>query len=327
MLFLAARHLPGAPTWRPRVERLLVGLGVVIAGAALVEYLQPAAWATFTQQWADVDTFARRVLGTEEGFGAATVVTGTDAVRVGSLLLQHLQLGFYQLVPLALLVRRLAVRVRLLDLAAAALVGASIVLTFTRSAVLAALATVVVTLWALPRHDVARRFRAGAFAVVVAVAGAGLAAGTVLSQRVTAAVQGGDVSTAGHVDALVESLRIVASHPFGLGLATAPSVPDRFGARYVVSENALLQIGVEAGVLTMLVFVAALVVILDRLFLQAREPGDHVLAASGATAGLGLLVGAMFLHVWTNIPTALTYVAVAGLALNPSLYAPREPMA
>ena len=327
VLLLAARHLPGAPAWRPRVERLLVGLGVVVAGAAMVEYLQPQAWASFTQQWADVDTFARRVLGTEGGLGTSTVVTGTDAVRVGSLLLQHLQLGFYQLLPLALLLRRLAARVRLRDLAAACLVGASIVLTFTRSAVLAALATVVVTLWALPRQDVARRFRSGAFAVVVAAAGTGLAATTVLSQRITAAVQGGDVSTAGHLGALVDSLRIIASHPLGLGLATAPSVPDRFGARYVVSENGLLQIGVEAGLVTMLVFVAALVVVLDRLFLQAREPGEHVLAAGAATAGLGLLVGTMFLHVWTNIPTALTYFAVAGLALNPSLYAPREPAA
>lgn len=322
VLFLAARHLPAAPAWRDRLERGIVWLGVLVAGAAVVEYLAPTAWETFTLQWAQVDRFAARVLGSDAPLGTTTVVTGTGAVRAGSVLLQPLQLGFYLLLPLALGVRRIAVRVRPTDLAAVALIGTAIVLTFTRSAVLAAVATVVLVPWALPRAAVTRRFRAGAFATVLAVGGTVLAAATVLSQRIGAAVQGDDPSATGHVDALVESIHVIAAHPLGLGLATAPSVPDRFGARYVVSENAVLQIGVEAGVVTMLVFVVALVVVLDRLFLRARGPGDHALAAAAATAGVGLLVGAMFLHVWTNIPTALTYFAVAGVALNPAVHRP-----
>lgn len=321
VMFLAARHLAASPAWRRRTEIGLIAIGVVIAVAGFVEYFQPDAWQRFVQDWAGVDRYGFEVLGATSALGASTVVPGTDAIRVGSLLLQHLQLGFYLLLPLALAVGRLSRRFTAFDLIAALVVGAAIVMTFTRSAVLAALVTAVLALWALPRDAVVQRLRAAGVAAAVALAGVYLAATTVLAERLGGFFAGTDPSAEGHWQALFNSVALLVRQPAGLGLATAPSVPDRFGARYIVSENAIMQVGVQAGVLTMVVFIVFLIILLRRLLRIARTPGTGVLAGATWTAGIGLLVGAMFLHVLTNIPTSVTYFAAAGLALNRGAYA------
>jgi hypothetical protein len=225
--------------------------------------------------------------------------------------------GFYVAVALALGLHRLAAdRHGLVPLATTALSAATIVVTLTRSALLSGLVVVIGTAAVAAARGRPGRVR---LALLVALAGllvAPVATSSTVAQRTVASFNG-QQDVQDHVSAADAGFAAIADQPLGRGLGTAPGIGDRFDVQgKVTSEDAYLQVGTELSVGTMAVFVALYALLLVRL---RRVKTEAAPAASAMyAAGLGLAVGGLFLHVWLDFSTALTFWGLAGLALAPA---------
>jgi O-antigen ligase len=112
----------------------------------------------------------------------------------------------------------------------------------------------------------------------------------------------------------------------GRGLGTAPGIGERFKVQgHLTTEDAYLQVGNEIGVLSMLSFLGLLLSTIVALARRARSADPDGLATAMCAAGVGLFVGGFFLHIWLDFATALTFWALAGLALGGSSALPRLP--
>jgi O-antigen ligase len=226
-----------------------------------------------------------------------------------------LNLSFWLVLPFAIgferMVRRIATPATLL---ATLLIGAALLLTQTRSAIIAA---VIVAFLALqpaagrPRHWRTQTALVLAGLVLVALPGA-FASG--LSQRVAATNSAADNSSAGHLAGFDSGVSSIVNHPLGQGLGTAAGVGQRFGSNTVIPENYYLDVGVELGIFPMLVFIAVVVALTIKLRRAARRADDPLLTAAWA-AGVGLAVSAFFLQTWLAFEVAWTYWGVAGAML------------
>ncbi len=206
-------------------------------------------------------------------------------------------------------------------------------LTFTRSAILAALVTTFAALLPSPGRTPNRRARLGLVAIGAIVLALPWIASSGLGVRTEGALNGEDTSTIKHINRLDDGLRVLVSNPQGLGLGSGPSVGNVTNTHTVISENSYLQVGDELGVLPMVMFAALLVLTVRRLGrpYDGSTAGsdaattDTTLASAMHIAGLGFLVGGFFLHVWIDLHTSLTFWGCAGLALGPSNDQPHQP--
>lgn len=326
VLLLAVRHLDLPLASRERILRAVLAVGAVVAALAVVQWLEPAMWQRVLRETIGVGRFAQDVLGSKTTLVGASTVSGIEEerFRVGSVLFQAITLGFFLLPSLAAAMQSWLHRHGPRSLAMAALTGAGVLLTFTRSAVLGAATLLMATLPSLPARRSTRRQRAAIGAISAMAAGLWAASSLGLIARFTAGIQGTDPSAEGHISRSLRGLRIVLARPLGLGLGTGPTTGRGGEASPILSENAYLQVGIEMGVVTMVVFILLLGTIVVTGFRAARTADGSLLAGAVATAGLGLAVGGFFLHVWTNLPTAWTFFALAGLGL-PARVGTRDP--
>ena len=321
LALLACRHLHLRPRDLAVLVRVVLGLAALLAACALLEFALPAVWSRFLVDVVDVPGFQAQVFdvaGTTRDALSRGDVGGTDVVRSGSLLLSALTLGFALVPALGLALERLGeARLQSSALVLSALVALGIAVTLTRSALIAA----AVTAYASLRYGVLRsrpgRLRLGLVLLVAAVLTLPVAGTTAAGQRL-AGTFSGDASTTDHVESLRAGMQGLVDAPLGRGLGTAPGIGDRFDVTgRLTSENAYLQVGTEVGVVAMVLFavlLGALVLALRRRAL-AGGPGAGT-ASALAAAGLGLAVGGMFLHVWLDFTTAVTFWALAGAALG-----------
>mgnify|MGYP000894787201 FL=1 len=127
----------------------------------------------------------------------------------------------------------------------------------------------------------------------------------------------GKGSTDLHQVALQQSIEKIQSHPWGEGLGTAgPS--SFYSDKVFVPESWYLQLGVEVGVIGMLLFIAIQIM----LALQLWKVNSKIIIAPaliGAMVGVGTVN--FFLHGWADSSTALTFWTIAGASLGAGLYA------
>lgn len=325
--FLAARRVPLPDRFLRTAGIVVTGVGLVAAGCALLEFLAPELWSSFLIKVAHIRLYRALVFGdirppTDEL--AHILVGGRDVVRVGSIALSPLSLGFMMLVPLAFcLERALGVRGRGVHLATAGLLGMAVVATLTRSALLGVLVVIAVTL----RVGVTRlrpgRIQLGVALALAAVLIAPLAGSSTVVERAGSTFSG-DESAEGHRLSSLGALEAIVRQPLGRGLGTNPSTGARFEvAQRVTSENAYLQVGAELGIATMIAFTLLLLAILRALRRRAaHDPGGGSGASVLLAAGAALAAGGLFLHVWLDLPTALTFWSLAGAALGNRVRAP-----
>lgn len=318
--FLAARRVPLPPRFLRTAGVVVTGVGLIAAACALVEFLAPDLWSTFLIKVAHIRLYRALVFNdvrppTDEL--THILVAGRDVVRVGSVALSPLVLGFLLLLPLAFCLERVqGSRGRAVHLAAAGLVGMALIATLTRSALLGALLLTAVTL----RLGVTRlrpgRVQLGVALALAAVLVSPLAGSSAVVERATSTFSG-DESAQGHRTSSLAAVGDIVRRPLGRGLGTAPGIGDRFDVSgRLTSENAYLQVGAELGVATMVVFVLLLLALLRALWRQAkRDPAGDTGASVLLAAGSGLALGGMFLHVWLDLATALTFWSLAGAAL------------
>jgi hypothetical protein len=326
--FLAARRVPLPPGFLRRAGIAVTAVAVVAALCALVEFFLPHVWSQFLIKVAHIRLYRALVFGdvrppTDEL--SHILVGGRDVIRVGSVALSPLHLGFLLLVPLAFCLERVSgARARALGITTTVLVSVALVTTLTRSAILGGLLVMLVTLrMGVTRLQPGRIQLAIGLALAVVLV-APLAGSSTVVERATSTFSG-DESAAGHRTSSLEAAADVLKDPLGRGLGTSPGVGLRFDVRSrVTSENAYLQVGAELGLATMVVFVLLLGAVLVHLRRRARSGSADAWGASALlAAGSGLALGGMFLHVWLDLATALTFWSLAGVALAAPL--PQRP--
>ena len=322
LLFLGARHAPLPAGFAEKLRRWLLMIATLVAGCGLYQFLDPVGWTDFTFETIDVSSHAIEVL--DYPVERVHFIRGwfeEDPTRVASVLLSPFVYADFLLIGLALASDRLLRRrpPKILSLVAVAL-GLGIVVSRTRINFIGAVAILALVLAPARGRIFEARVRVGAVCVVGLILLAPFLAGT----RFTGA-QGGAESSRDHVEEFTTGVEHLLEEPQGKGIGTAPGVGNRFELEETfISDNAILQVGNELGVVMMGIFVALLVVLLKALF-SSTTPGSDGLAAALGAAGMGLVLAGMLHHVWVSIPVAWLYFAASGVALSRDRGARDEP--
>jgi hypothetical protein len=123
-------------------------------------------------------------------------------------------------------------------------------------------------------------------------------------------------SNQGHSAAFKAATKDIIHHPLGSGVGTAgPQSTYNYGHNGRISENYFLQIGQEAGVLGMLLFIAICFGVARLLYDNRAD--KLALALLASLAGLSLV---NFLsHAWADDTLAYVWWGLAGIVLAPIL--------
>jgi O-antigen ligase len=221
---------------------------------------------------------------------------------------------------------------RPLSLALAGLVAVGLLFTFSRASIAAAaLGLCVVAL-------VLRRPWAIAAAAALVVAGVGFARvfpdvaprahwtkQELVEQRKHARQNGGtagtglgESSTRSHFASLRAGVRTVVHHPQGFGLGNAGETASRTHVKLKAGESTYTELGVEAGLLGALAFIAWNLALLEGLLRRAREREIAVAAVAAS------LVAILALAVQTDV-LGVPWLALCLWWIAGSLLTPADP--
>lgn len=337
-LFVAMRHVRFDRDDLRRIVGAFLGVAVVVAAIGVYEWFFDSSWNRFWVETLRLPFYKVEVLRIDPSnelylfdIRVFTSVGGRQVLRIGSVLLLYLALGYYLAVAASLLadrvVRGQATRGTGIALA---LTSAGVVLTATRSAVLALVVILGLSVFRRSRAGRSRRSwheeqkAAGArirFSLLLgalALVAVPVAAAVGLVDR----FNGEDdySSNESHRNSFDISYEILVENPLGRGLATSAGAGQRSDVEgLVVTETQLLQIGTQLGIVGMFLWVVVAVgaiVVMGRA--SARAPDDVEVAALTAlrTALIGLLVGGFFLQVFIEFTLSWSTWALAGAALG-----------
>ncbi|MBP6041412.1 O-antigen ligase family protein [Candidatus Saccharibacteria bacterium] len=270
-------------------------MGGLVAISALAQLVLPAGWFNFD------------LVGIG---GDVSKIQDSSISRLHGLMSGPLQLGSYLVLPFALGLVRLRGWHRV---SYSALVLIAILLSYSRAALVAAGAAMAVLMVFNYRHKLSRRLVIGG-ATAVLVFGAGVLVLALqwrpLSLLVFHAEPGkalSESSTADHFEYSFEAAKDLAEDPLGDGPGTAGPA-SAFSGEERITENYFLQIGLEVGVVGMLVFI-------DITFLVAKKLFDQKNATLLASF-VGINLMNLLLHTWTDTATAWTWWLLAGVSLG-----------
>lgn len=348
-LFVAMRHVRFSERDLRRVVTAFVTVAVVVAGIGVYEFFLDSSWNRFWIETLRLPDYKLEVLKIDAmadlylfDVRVFTSVGGRDVLRIGSVLLSYLALGYYLAVASSLLADRI-VRGRATrgTTTALALTAAGVVLTSTRSAVLALVVVLVLSQFrrnhsAASRsswHDEQRaagaRVRFALLLGALALVAVPIAAAVGLIDR----FNGEDdfSSNESHRNSFDVSYGILVDNPLGRGLATSAGAGQRSDVEgTVVTETQLLQIGTQLGVIGMALWVAVFVgaiVVMGRAAARAPNGVDASAVTALRTAFIGLLAGGFFLQVFIDFALSWSTWALAGAALGCVEHASRSAQA
>lgn len=304
-VLLILAQLAAAPWMLGRIQRLIIGTGIVVGAVAALQAL-----------------VLPRDFMTRFGYGPETVVPyqlvdpAIEAIRVPSTLGGPNQMGAYLILVLALGIILLWQRRWLLGTPAAILSITGIIVSHSRSAWIGAMgAALALVASGLSR---ARALLLLAVAVLGAAVGlAGLSAvGTdsnlqyyVFHSRADGAATKG--STGERIAAMAKSIEAIRDQPLGYGLGSAGPASFR-NDRPFISESQYLQIALETGLPGLALYAAVYAVLAVMLFRKRRHPLARGLLA--ALAGVSLVN--LFLHGWTDSTLAFVWSIAAGVVIG-----------
>lgn len=320
ILFLAARHarLPGA--FLERAMRTAFAVGSAIAAIAIYEYFFSDAWNEFVVETIQYGHYQVQVLNVFPpnalDYRVYGHIAGEEIIRVGSVFLGPLSLGFYLLVGFAVGIERV-VRggARPAVVAALFVVGAALLLSQTRSALIGALIIAALAFRFAPGRRGGRRIQFAFVLVIGLLVALPAASSTGLADRASTTASSDDPNATDHLEALRDGVESLVEHPLGQGLGTSAGIGQRFQQAAIISENNYLQVGNEIGIPAMATFVFLTVLAILRLRRAALKDPDVGIAAIW-TAATGLAVGAFFLHTWNDFAVSWTLWGLAGAALG-----------
>jgi hypothetical protein len=331
VLLLGARHARLPVDFLARASRVALAVGGVVASIAIYEYFFSDAWNDFVVDRVRYIHYQVEVLQTipfdYTDIRRYGTIGGREVVRSGSLFLDPTPAGFYLVLPFAVAIeRRLRGGFGRGAGASLVLIGGGLLLTQTRAALIAALVVGFLAVRPAAGRAPNRRLQFAFVFLAGLLVAFPAATATGLSERVTSTASGDDESSTDHIESFWNAVDAIREAPLGHGVGTSAGVGQRFAsARTTISENAYLQVAIETGVIAMGVFVALAVLIVRRLNRAARTVNDLGIAAV-RSAAIGLAVGALFLHTWSEFAVSWTMWALAGAAIGAGeLVRRREP--
>jgi len=304
----------------PVYRRLL--LQVAIAGAAVV-----VGFAAL-QLFLPVDILKHIGYGKETIEPYLTVDKNHEYIRVNSTLRGPNPLGAYVGIVLGCLVAawtsgRLALSSTKNKILIAALATASLIalwISYSRSALVAAIIIVCVVFGVSAAKYLTRRTWAILGIVTVALAG------TLFLVRDSTFVSnvllhenpnGGSAisSNDGHVDSIEQSVEKTTQLPFGAGVGSTGSA-SLYGDKPFIIENQYLFVAHEAGWLGLLLFLAIFILIMIRLWQSRRDWFALGIFASG----IGLALIGLLQPVWVDDTVSIIWWGLAGIVLAGGKY-------
>ena len=303
-----------APQWRKQIVYVGAIGAVIVVGFATLQLFLPK------------DTLSYIGYSKQTIAPYLTVDENPDFIRYSSTLRGPNPLGAYAGIVLgmitALLVRRkLPLERKKVLWATVAITACSLVaawINYSRSALVAAIVTVLIVLGVTMLRRMSRRAWLAVGVVFVILAGSLAAAwesnfvsNVILHENPTT---GAEVSSNdGHVESLIFGVGRLVAQPFGAGIGSTGSASlydDDEGG--VIIENQYLYIAHETGWLGLALFLAIFGLIMVRLW-RAR---DDWLALGAFASGVGMALIGLLLPVWADDTVAIVWWALAATALG-----------
>jgi len=321
--FLLLRRVSWSTDFQEVVQKLLLVLGGVIAILGFVSLFASSAIFTF---FGYSDLHSLYVPGGP--LAAFQQIESLGIHRMQSTMSGPNQLGMWLLLPwsIALVRRRYTIAV---------IIFVAILLTFSRAAWIASGIIFIMVLWRSVPRKLFFRALGGVFVASFLAA--------VVLYSYAPGIIARSVSTQNHIDRPLEAMRMIKAHPFGLGLGSAGPASNRVSDACVhlpegadvtwaqdrqnlcvfrgdvqvqpvdrvcqcpiLPENWYLQIGVEMGLLGMVLFIAFVILMI------LRSP-------KGSTAILpfiGVSVAALFLHAWEDSAVSLSIMILLAVSFS-----------
>jgi hypothetical protein len=320
ILFLGARHANLGPDFGRIAAKTVMIVGGLVAAIAVYEFFLSDSFNTFMVNTVEFPKYKFYIFNEGNPFiqdiRRYGSIGGAEYTRVGSVLFDFLNLGFYLLLPFAFAVER-TVRDGLRSMAGAVLLltGSAIIFTQTRAAVIGALIIGLIAVRPAAGKSVDRRLQYGFVLSIIFVLALPVAAYTGLTERSTSALSGDEESATSHWDSLNNGIQGVVENPIGRGLGTSAGVGQRFTDSAFITENYYLQMGIEIGVIGMIMFILLTITVIRYLNRAARRVPDLPLGAM-RLAMIGLAIGAVLLHTWTEFAVSWTAWGLAGAVLG-----------
>lgn len=321
--FLILRRVPWSGDFMKRAFDVLLFAGAVVAIAGLVMLVLPAS-ALQTLGYSDLHS-----LYVSSGPLAPFQQLGASSIRrMQSVMSGPNQLGLWLLLPfaIALLRRRWILTVLFL---------LGVALTFSRAAWIAAALIALVVAWKAVRPSQRIILFSAAGGILIVLLFAGLVFAPSILQR--------GVSNSDHIARPLEAMKMIIAHPFGSGLGSAGPATNHGRATCVdlpagsdiswakdhsdlcvfvagaqaqprlpcncpfLPENWYLQIGVELGVIGMLLYIALVILLLRHI-----KHGPLLLAFAG------VCLAGLFLHSFEDFGVAATLWVLTAAVHSPS---------
>jgi hypothetical protein len=315
LLLVGVRHAQIDERWRRRFVSSIVVVSAMLAAFGLYQYARPESFTDFVFNTLGIPWYQLDVLDSPiEGVVQLMRWTTARPVRVGSLFVGPFNFADFMLLPAGLLLARLARRAaRFTDVALLVVVGGTIFASQTRANLLG-LGAMALLAMAPRKGSFTNQLRVMAIVALAVVAFVPSLASSRLG-----GVGDSASSTEGHINEIRLGIELLQDEPLGLGLGTAPAVAVREeGAPLVISDNSLLQVGNELGVVMMVFFIVILVAVIRRLGRAARADPENDLAAGARLALIGLVLAGQLHHVFQTFAISWLVFAMAGLGLAAS---------
>ncbi len=349
--FLILRRVTWSDWFRSHVENALLWIGCIIAVYGIVTFFLPQGFFTFLG-YSD----AHSLYNPGGPLAAFQYISESGIPRIQSTMSGPNQLGIWLLIPLGFVVTRILGAVENgkwkvekifsifnfpLSTFLFVLLGATLALTFSRSAWIAAAVMGCAAIFRVYSHTKLSPWLFGAAGVLVL--------SVLVAAWLSPAIFIRGISLRGHIDRPLEAIAIIKDHPLGLGLGAAgpasnrisdtcvflPAGSDPSWARNspglcvfvgdeqvqptgescacpVLPENWYLQVGVELGVLGLLLYIGLVGFLIRRL---GVKNGKWKVESTGGIFQfpfsiflffLGICVAALFLHAWEDAAVAYT---------------------
>jgi len=253
-----------------------------------------------------------------------TVDQNPDFIRINSTLRGPNPLGAYAVIVISLLfafwlklsglkLQRQSLVISVIALGSAVALWAS----YSRSALIAAVAAILTIIVAMVGRRVSRRAWIIASIVVVLVVGALVAgrdsnfvANVLLHNN---ASTGASVdSNAGHVSSLKDGVNAMVHQPLGGGIGSTGSA-SLYGTKPLIVENQFLFIAHESGWIGLVLFISITFLVLRSLW-RKRTDG---FALGVFASGIGMVLIGLLLPVWVDDTVAIIWWGLAAIALAP----------
>jgi O-Antigen ligase len=321
-LLLAARFMPLGERDIVRLMRLLLGIAVLIS-----------AWGIFQSAYLGKEFLLANGYGLNGRLEVALTADFPFQRAVGTFGSPNV-FGLY-LTTILLVVTTVFKACNIRGIAwdtALVVVGAALLAAASRSAGLA-FASGIAARWVIaprPRPSVEplRILRLVGGSVLLLVIAASPKYVTVVPQHVVRTVTLDDPSAAAHVTSLHDSLDVLRTHPFGVGIGVAGPRAVNYTGRLLNAESSYLIVGMDLGIFGLAAYLgvwSTTVLALRRAYYRCLRGGARTVAefCRGSFAAMcGAATAGLFLPLNVELEVMLVIFLIAGAALASAMAAP-----